>query len=452
MFRQWGKLGCVCAALVLVLALAGSASARDLPSSIAAAESRAEAASGEIAELKADLGPVTSHYAKSSRRARPARVRVAAAKHRVTTIEARDHTNRARALAAAHNIKADNQKSKEKHDEKVAGGAGIGLGFLVIALVVLAWGWFRATAAVAALTRITLAQAVGLCVGGGFLTILIGAVMEDGGGVLRVIGVALVVLGLTLPIALLTARHSAEVQRGRSKPLLRRERFPVRLTQALAIVLGAFCLIGFGSAILAPGAKSKEVPATLTARANAGDDQDQALATAQAKASKAASVAKPLLAAQGRAQNELRKARRALGHAESRLAAAKNHAKQFSHQLVALEVHEQREGEREERRALRQQEKEEREYQAQVQREEREYERALEREEHEAALAVEKAEEAEACDPNYEGACLHEGIGDYDCAGGSGDGPNYVSGPIYVVGYDEFGLDSDGDGVACEDG
>jgi hypothetical protein len=120
---------------------------------------------------------------------------------------------------------------------------------------------------------------------------------------------------------------------------------------------------------------------------------------------------------------------------------AEDRAKSFTHQLVALELHEQREYEREERHAQRQQEKEE-----------RQYEKALEREEREALVAEEEAAEAEACDPNYEGACLHEGIGDYDCAGGSGDGPNYVSGPIYVVGYDEFGLDSDGDGVACEDG
>jgi hypothetical protein len=45
---------------------------------------------------------------------------------------------------------------------------------------------------------------------------------------------------------------------------------------------------------------------------------------------------------------------------------------------------------------------------------------------------------------------LTPGIGDYDCAGGSGNGPNYVTGPVYVVGYDEFDLDRDGDGVACE--
>jgi resuscitation-promoting factor RpfB len=39
---------------------------------------------------------------------------------------------------------------------------------------------------------------------------------------------------------------------------------------------------------------------------------------------------------------------------------------------------------------------------------------------------------------------------DYDCAGGSGDGPAYANGPIYVTGSDPYELDSDSDGVACE--
>jgi hypothetical protein len=53
------------------------------------------------------------------------------------------------------------------------------------------------------------------------------------------------------------------------------------------------------------------------------------------------------------------------------------------------------------------------------------------------------------CNPNYSGACLKQGAGDYDCAGGSGDGPNYT-GTVSVVGYDEFDLDRDGDGIACD--
>jgi micrococcal nuclease len=45
--------------------------------------------------------------------------------------------------------------------------------------------------------------------------------------------------------------------------------------------------------------------------------------------------------------------------------------------------------------------------------------------------------------------CLPPGS-DVDCAGGSGDGPRYVNGPVYVNGGDPYGLDSDGDGVGCE--
>lgn len=54
------------------------------------------------------------------------------------------------------------------------------------------------------------------------------------------------------------------------------------------------------------------------------------------------------------------------------------------------------------------------------------------------------------CHPSYEGECLKVGIGDYDCAGGSGNGPNYAQGTVRVVGPDEFDLDRDGDGWGCE--
>ena len=52
------------------------------------------------------------------------------------------------------------------------------------------------------------------------------------------------------------------------------------------------------------------------------------------------------------------------------------------------------------------------------------------------------------CHPSYSG-CLKIGAGDYDCAGGSGNGPNYT-GRVQVLGYDEFGLDRDKDGIGCE--
>ncbi|MCR4325636.1 MAG: hypothetical protein NUV59_02415 [Patescibacteria group bacterium] len=55
---------------------------------------------------------------------------------------------------------------------------------------------------------------------------------------------------------------------------------------------------------------------------------------------------------------------------------------------------------------------------------------------------------ASQCNPNYSG-CLKINAGDYDCAGGSGNGPNYT-GTVRVIGYDEYGLDRDGDGLGCE--
>jgi len=55
---------------------------------------------------------------------------------------------------------------------------------------------------------------------------------------------------------------------------------------------------------------------------------------------------------------------------------------------------------------------------------------------------------APSCDPNYSG-CVPI-ASDVDCAGGSGNGPAYVRGPIRVIGTDIYGLDRDGDGTACE--
>ena len=54
------------------------------------------------------------------------------------------------------------------------------------------------------------------------------------------------------------------------------------------------------------------------------------------------------------------------------------------------------------------------------------------------------------CHPSYPTVCLAIYAGDYDCAGGSGNGPNYVRGPIQVLPPDPFDLDRDGDGVGCE--
>lgn len=52
------------------------------------------------------------------------------------------------------------------------------------------------------------------------------------------------------------------------------------------------------------------------------------------------------------------------------------------------------------------------------------------------------------CDRNYSG-CVPI-ASDVDCAGGSGNGPRYVQGPVKVVGSDIYDLDADGDGWGCD--
>lgn len=51
------------------------------------------------------------------------------------------------------------------------------------------------------------------------------------------------------------------------------------------------------------------------------------------------------------------------------------------------------------------------------------------------------------CTPGYS-PCLPP-ASDYDCSGGSGDGPAYT-GPVRVTGSDPYGLDADNDGYGCE--
>jgi beta-lactam-binding protein with PASTA domain len=53
------------------------------------------------------------------------------------------------------------------------------------------------------------------------------------------------------------------------------------------------------------------------------------------------------------------------------------------------------------------------------------------------------------CTPGYSPCLVYHGGADYDCAGGSGDGP-YYTGPVRVTGSDPYGLDADGDGYGCE--
>jgi beta-lactam-binding protein with PASTA domain len=57
------------------------------------------------------------------------------------------------------------------------------------------------------------------------------------------------------------------------------------------------------------------------------------------------------------------------------------------------------------------------------------------------------------CHPSYPDVCLRPDVSDYDCEGGSGNGPYYVAGPLRVLPPDPFELDgNDNDGWGCESG
>lgn len=63
--------------------------------------------------------------------------------------------------------------------------------------------------------------------------------------------------------------------------------------------------------------------------------------------------------------------------------------------------------------------------------------------------APQAAAPTSACDPNYSGACVPI-ASDVDCQSGGGNGPAYVQGPVHVIGSDIYRLDSNGDGIGCE--
>lgn len=57
--------------------------------------------------------------------------------------------------------------------------------------------------------------------------------------------------------------------------------------------------------------------------------------------------------------------------------------------------------------------------------------------------------QAKQCHPAYKGVCLPI-VDDIDCYGGGGKGPVFVKGPFSYEGDDVYGLDRDGNGIACE--
>jgi hypothetical protein len=66
-----------------------------------------------------------------------------------------------------------------------------------------------------------------------------------------------------------------------------------------------------------------------------------------------------------------------------------------------------------------------------------------------AAQSSHSSRTTRKCHPSYKLKCLKPNASDYDCIGGSGNGP-YYTGLVKVVGRDVFRLDADHDGWGCE--
>ncbi len=66
-----------------------------------------------------------------------------------------------------------------------------------------------------------------------------------------------------------------------------------------------------------------------------------------------------------------------------------------------------------------------------------------------ASQSAMSASEKRRCHSSYKLKCLDPYASDYDCIGGSGNGPKYT-GKVRVVGPDVFRLDADGDGWGCD--
>jgi len=387
----------------------------DLSISLAEAEVRAASAESEISTAQEELGPAVARYQAASARAVPARKAAQAAQGEVHTREAATSARRRVARERIAAIEGDNHREVEDHDDAVQTGVGLALAAAVAVVLILGWGWFRASAAVAWLVAQRRSQAVALCAGAGFVILLVGAALSGVDGVIGVLGVLLFVLGPLFAVAFVLARHSAQVQAGRERALLGRERLPAPFIRTLAALSGVLCLIFFAGVLLSDGPQPTGVSAALerTASGAVAPLAKRELAKAEAEADALTHRAEGLTIQRGAARVALRRARDGLSSAQNQLIAAEGDAHRFARRIEVSERREARRLEREEERAL-------------IAAEEEEFE---------------EEELGGGCDPNYTG-CVPDTGYDVDC--------DEVSGPVEVIGTDVDGLDADGDGIGCE--
>lgn len=418
MSTHWlNRAGLVLAVLLLLAQPAGSQAA-DPRAGLSEAEAEVVAAEANMASADRQLDAARARYEAANRRAAPLAKNAGAARAETRALASRLAARQRLAKAEIAEREATHREEVEEHDKEVTFGIGIGLAALVAGGIALIWGRFRTSPAVTGLADIDRSRALALCLGGGFLVLVLGAALSGADGFVGASGAFLFGLGIVLPTTLLLARHSVEIERGNAKPVLGRERpsdWVARGIAALLLIIGIF---GLGSSVLSDEPTLEEPPAELheAARAPTEGPGARELAAAKSEARATAAAAAAPVAERQAAQAALREAARAARAARSALTRAEGKARRFTSRVVALEEREARE--------------------------EREAVRTAEREEREAEeLAEEESATPSGCDPNYTG-CVPPYPPDVDCA--------EVGETVTVIGSDPHGLDADGDLVACE--
>jgi len=317
---RWGRASLLAPVLFVSFALLASLASADPASDLSQAESHVAAAEAEVSAGRGRLDAARAELDAASQRARPAADAARSALTEAQDLHALLVERQQQARERIAERETAQQQEEDDYDEEVAAGIGAGLALLVAAAIALTWGWFRASIAVAALVRMRLGQAVALCIGGGFLLVVVGAGLAPSAGLPGVLGMAIFCLGLVLPFALLLAHHSAEIQRGRSKPVLGRDRLPSWLGQATAALLVLLGIGALGAAVLADSPPSADISVQLREDAHALTSGPGAarLAEAKTKAGAARKQAGGPLARRRQAQTGLRKAIRDLRRAEAR--------------------------------------------------------------------------------------------------------------------------------------
>lgn len=412
--NSWLRVVLLASTATLLLLVACGLALADPATELSEAESRVAGAESDVVAAERDVDVARGRYAAASRRAEPlaATARRTRAEARELRAELTDQQRQARTEIAE--LEEERLQKEEEHDEEVARGIGSGLAGLFAAAIAFAWGRFRRSAPVAALLGMRHAQAVALCVGGGFLLIVVGAVLAEGGGLPGALGAFLFWLGFALPIVLLLGRRSLAVERGQAKPAFGRERLPGWVPRSAAALLLLLGLGGIGAAIFAEQPTAAPVSAQLRTEADALASGPGAtrLEEAETEARRAARRAAGPVARQRTARAGLRRASRELRRVETALVSAEGDVRRSANRVEAV-----------------------------IRREEREAARAQEQAERVAEEEAVEEEESSGCEPGYS-PCVPSYPPDLDCAD--------VGGSVTVTGSDPHGLDADGDGVGCE--